>query len=361
MRSPKFKNTLIFKLLVAITVSFLASIVALVCFSRFIISFINVKYIVESSVATYYIILFILITFVILSFIVTFFFMVRRKILYLKMITESVNDIANGKLGMTIEIKGNDEITKLVNNINLMSIELGNKFEYERQLEKAKNELITNVSHDLRSPLTSIIGYLDLLRKGQYSDKEQLHDYLETTHSKSKRLGVLIDELFEYTRLTSPDVKLNFSKIDLASLLEQMIGEYIPIFENEKLSIEKSISEEEIIVEIDVEKMVRVYENLFMNAIKYSIKPSELQVSLVNEGDMAVSKISNKVEKPPTEDINMLFERFFTGDKARMNNRGTGLGLAISKRIVELHQGSIRAEFKDGWMTFIVEYPVQNQ
>lgn len=287
--------------------------------------------------------------------------MVRRKILYLKMITESVNDIANGKLGMTIEIKGNDEITKLVNNINLMSIELGNKFEYERQLEKAKNELITNVSHDLRSPLTSIIGYLDLLRKGQYSDKEQLHDYLETTHSKSKRLGVLIDELFEYTRLTSPDVKLNFSKIDLASLLEQMIGEYIPIFENEKLSIEKSISEEEIIVEIDVEKMVRVYENLFMNAIKYSIKPSELQVSLVNEGDMAVSKISNKVEKPPTEDINMLFERFFTGDKARMNNRGTGLGLAISKRIVELHQGSIRAEFKDGWMTFIVEYPVQNQ
>lgn len=209
--------------------------------------------------------------------------MVRRKILYLKMITESVNDIANGKLGMTIEIKGNDEITKLVNNINLMSIELGNKFEYERQLEKAKNELITNVSHDLRSPLTSIIGYLDLLRKGQYSDKEQLHDYLETTHSKSKRLGVLIDELFEYTRLTSPDVKLNFSKIDLASLLEQMIGEYIPIFENEKLSIEKSISEEEIIVEIDVEKMVRVYENLFMNAIKYSIKPSELQVSLVNE------------------------------------------------------------------------------
>ena len=227
-------------------------------------------------------------------------------------------------------------------------------------MEKAKNELITNVSHDLRSPLTSIIGYLDLLRKGQYSDKEQLHDYLETTHSKSKRLGVLIDELFEYTRLTSPDVKLNYNKIDLAGLLEQMIGEYLPIFENEQLSIVKRVTEEEILVEIDVEKMVRVYENLFMNAIKYSLKPSELKVSFESEGDLAVLRISNKVEKPPTEDVNKLFERLFTGDKARMDNRGTGLGLAISKRIVELHQGVIRAEFTDGWMTFIVEHPLQN-
>ena len=191
-----------------------------------------------------------------------------------------MNGIANGKLGLTIEMKGNDELSRLAENVNSMSTELANKFEYERQLEMAKNELITNISHDLRSPLTSIIGYLDLLRKGKYSNQNQLIEYLDTSYSKSKKLESLINELFEYTRLSSPDVKLNMNEADLAGLLEQLIGEYVPIFEKEKLTVVKAIPEDTILAAIDVEKMVRVYENLFMNAIKYSVKPSKLSIIL---------------------------------------------------------------------------------
>ncbi|WP_144513857.1 HAMP domain-containing sensor histidine kinase, partial [Bacillus mycoides] len=282
-----------------------------------------------------------------------------KKIVYLKLISDNVNDIANGKLGLTIGINGKDELTQLAQNINYMSKKLENTFEQERRLERTKNELITNVSHDLRTPLTSIIGYIDLLKRGQYNSKTQLQEYLETTYSKSQRLKYLIDELFEYTRLSGIDAKLNLNEVDLSSLLEQIVGEYIPIFEKESLIVQKSITQETIPIFIDVEKMVRVYENLFMNAIKYSIKPSELSVCLELMDNKAILKVSNTVEKPPVSDPNKLFERFFRGDKARKDDQGNGLGLAISKRIVELHNGNIHAEYKDDWMSFIVEHPIK--
>uniref|UniRef100_UPI00389AD06B sensor histidine kinase n=1 Tax=Bacillus mycoides TaxID=1405 RepID=UPI00389AD06B len=300
-----------------------------------------------------------LFAFAIFNFIIIFLILVRKKIVYLKLISDNVNDIANGKLGLTIGIKGKDELTQLAQNINYMSKELENTFEQERRLERTKNELITNVSHDLRTPLTSIIGYIDLLKRGQYNSKTQLQEYLETTYSKSQRLKYLIDELFEYTRLSGIDAKLNFNEVDLSGLLEQIVGEYIPIFEKESLIVQKSIMEETIPIFMDVEKMVRVYENLFMNAIKYSMKPSELSVCLELIGNKAILKVSNKVEKPPVSDPNKLFERFFRGDKARKNDKGNGLGLAISKRIVELHHGNIHAEYKEGWISFIVEHPIK--
>lgn len=238
-----------------------------------------------------------------------------------------------------------------------MSKEIENKFEHERRLETAKNELITNVSHDLRTPLTSIIGYVNLLKQGQY-DHSQHKEYLETIYSKSQRLKILIDELFEFTRLSSPDVTLNLNEVDLAGVLEQIIGEYIPIFEKEMLYVNKTITEEDVPVLMDVEKMVRVYENLFMNVMKYSVKPSELRINLETNGNTAILRVSNRSENPSVSDGSKLFDRFYRGDQARRDNGGTGLGLAISKRIVELHGGSIRAEYKDGWMNLIIVYPV---
>lgn len=199
---------------------------------------------------------------------------------------------------------------------------------------------------------------MDLLKKGQYDSKAQFQEYLQTIDSKSQRLKYLIDELFEYTHLSSPDVKLTCKEADLSGLLEQIIGEYIPIFEKERLSVQKSIAEDNVPVVMDIEKMVRVYDNLFMNAIKYSRKPSELFISLEIIGDKALLKISNQVEGFPADNIDKLFERFFRGDKARTDQRGSGLGLAISKRIVELHNGNIHADYREGWMSFIVEHPL---
>ncbi|MFB6733958.1 histidine kinase dimerization/phospho-acceptor domain-containing protein [Bacillus toyonensis] len=358
MKNVSFKNKIIIKLLGAVAVSFFISFGLTILTFIFIIAPLFTRYKNLGAFEFNFVMLF-LFAFAIFTFIVIFLILVRKKIVYLKLISDNVNDIANGKLGLTIGIEGKDELTQLAQNINYMSRELEDTFEQERRLERTKNELITNVSHDLRTPLTSIIGYIDLLKRGQYNSNTQLQEYLETTYSKSQRLKYLIDELFEYTRLSGIDAKLNLNEVDLSGLLEQIVGEYIPIFEKESLVIKKSITEEIIPIFIDVEKMVRVYENLFMNAIKYSMKPSELSVCLELMDNKAILKVSNKVERPPVSDPNKLFERFFRGDKARKDDQGNGLGLAISKRIVELHHGNIHAEYKDGWMSFIVEHPIK--
>ncbi|PFJ67100.1 two-component sensor histidine kinase [Bacillus cereus] len=358
MKNVSFRNKIIIKLLGAVAVSFFISFGLTILILVYVVDPLFVKH-EEFGMFEFNLALLFLFAFAIFKFIIIFLILVRKKIVYLKLISDNVNDIANGKLGLTIGIKGKDELTQLAQNINYMSKELENTFEQERRLERTKNELITNVSHDLRTPLTSIIGYIDLLKRGQYNSKTQLQEYLETTYSKSQRLKYLIDELFEYTRLSSIDAKLNFNEVDLSGLLEQIVGEYIPIFEKESLIVQKSITEETIPIFMDVEKMVRVYENLFMNAIKYSMRPSELSVCLELIGNKAILKVSNKVEKPPVSDPNKLFERFFRGDKARKIDQGNGLGLAISKRIVELHHGNIHAEYKEGWISFIVEHPIK--
>lgn len=202
---------------------------------------------------------------------------------------------------------------------------------------------------------------MNLIKSGQYNNENQLQEYFETIYSKSQRLNYLMDELFEFTRLSSPDAMLNLNKVDLTSLLQQIVGEYIPIFEKEQLTVQRLITEEDIPVLIDVDKMVRVYENLFMNAIKYSMKPSDIQVAFNSIENIAVLQVSNKVENPPRADVNKMFERFFRGDEARMDAQGTGLGLSISKRIIELHHGNIRAEYKDNWISFIVELPINHE
>jgi signal transduction histidine kinase len=358
MKFKRLRNKLILKLLGAIAVSLLASYLVL------FLNALSFKYLYdnqildEQSVFAFNLLYLVMLSISILVFIIVFLILIRKKVTYLKVISDSVNSIANGKLGLTIKAEGKDELTHLAENINFMSKELENKFESERQIEAAKNELITNVSHDLRTPLTSIIGYLDLLRNKQYRNELELNEYLETTYAKSQRLNSLINELFEYTRLSSSDVKLNLVPINLSALLGQMIGEYIPIFEKNNMRVQQSLSEEHVEILIDIEKMVRVYENILMNAIKYSEKPSTVKATLNIQSKYAEFRLSNQTEKPEVQDVNQLFERFLVGEKARSEREGTGLGLAISKRIVELHGGHIRAEYNDGWLTIIIKLPV---
>ncbi|MED3262652.1 HAMP domain-containing sensor histidine kinase, partial [Bacillus thuringiensis] len=295
MKNVSFRNKIIIKLLGAVAISFFISFGLTILILAYVIDPLFIKH-EEFGMFEFNVAMLFLFAFAIFTFIILFLILVRKKIVYLKLISDNVNDIANGKLGLTIGIKGKDELTQLAKNINYMSKELENTFEQERRLERTKNELITNVSHDLRTPLTSIIGYLDLLKRGQYNNNTQLQEYLETTYSKSQRLKYLIDELFEYTRLSGIDAKLNLNEVDLSGLLEQIVGEYIPIFEKESLIVQKSITQEIIPIFIDAEKMVRVYENLFMNAIKYSMKPSQLFICLELMDNKAILKVSNKVE-----------------------------------------------------------------
>lgn len=272
---------------------------------------------------------------------------------------QGVKEIAKGNLAYRIEEKGQDEMALLTKNINQMAEELMVNIEKEREVEKQKNELITNVSHDLRTPLTSIMGYLRLLRDAKYDNREQYDEYIKIAFSKSEQLKNLIEDLFEYTKLTNESIVLEKQEVCINEMLDQLIEELVPQAEEHGLSFVKEFSEERIYANIDSEKIVRVFDNLLMNAIKYSKDEGEITVSLRKEETNIQISVANQSEEFTKEELKNLFERFYKKDQSRSRiSEGSGLGLAIAKSIVDLQGGEIRAEYEDGVVRFIILLPV---
>lgn len=294
-------------------------------------------------------------------FVLCFLLMSNRHIKYIKYIAREVKLIAGGNLGKPLKIKGSDELAELCININTMSKELKNKFEYERELERTKSELITNVSHDLRTPLTPIIAYLDILKNEKFSTKEEEKEYLNSSYNLSIKLKKLIDELFEYTKLSSKEVVLELVDVDLCPILNQIVGEYAPMLESKELRVVSQLPNEELLAKIDVEKMVRVFDNIISNAEKYSYKPSDIIIKADNKGDNVVISISNKGEHLEQDKLNRMFEKFYRVDISRSSDiEGSGLGLAISKKIVELHNGQIWAECREDIIIINIKLPINS-
>lgn len=270
-----------------------------------------------------------------------------------------VKEIAKGNLAYRIEQKGQDEIASLTEHINHMAEELMNKMEKERRLEKQKNELITNVSHDLRTPLTSIMGYLRLLRDGRFENKEKGNEYIKIAFSKSQQLENLIEDLFEYTKLIDGNMSLARHDVCINKLLGQLIDEITPQAENHGLSIVKRFPDELLYAVVDSEQTVRLFDNLLMNAIKYSKDNGDIQVFLQRHQHYLEVSISNQSDEFTKEELENLFERFYKRDHSRSRvAEGSGLGLAIAKSIVELQEGEIKAEYENGVVQFIILLPM---
>lgn len=290
------------------------------------------------------------------AFIISFYFITSRKMQYIENVSAGLLEISKGNLDFRIKKVGDDEIASLADNINNMAEELKNKIEKEREVEKAKNELITNVSHDLRTPLTSIKGYLGLIKDKKYRDGAQLEDFINIAYNKSEKLQSLINDLFEYTKLSNNGISINKEIIAINELLEQLTDELVPICEENEIVIEKNFYKEKINVSIDADKMVRVFENLLMNAVRYSLKPGIVKLSLLNEDEYAVIKIENQCVSISKEDVERIFERFYRAEKSRSRETGgSGLGLAIAKSIIELHGGTISAAYNEPTIIFTVK------
>lgn len=255
-------------------------------------------------------------------FICVFLLLINRKIKYLKYVSEKVQEIANEEIGSAIEIKGHDEIAVLGKNINIMSADLRRKFDYERKLERSKNELISSVSHDLRTPLTSIKGYVKLVKDKQYQSPEEMDSYINVAFSKVETLQVLIDELFEYTRLTSQEIKLNLEEFCLNEIVQQVVLDYGPLFQNESLSLKMEMPGEEFYVQIDSVKFVRIIENLLINAQKYSLRNGEVEVRLSAQNQGVQMTISNQAEPIDGDSLAHLFDHFYRLEKSRNKERG---------------------------------------
>ena len=279
---------------------------------------------------------------------------------YIQEISKGLKEISEGKLSYRISIKGEDELSNLANNINYMAQEIETKIHSERKAEKTKNELVTNVSHDLRTPLTSVIGYIGLAKDGKYNSPEELQEYLNIAYTKSERLKLLIDDLFEYTKLTNDGVTLNFQRVNIIEFLEQLIEELRPDFEDNKLILKNNLPEEKLYINADANKLLRVFENLFSNSIKYSYKPGTVEISLEAFSEVMIFSIKNKGDRIERENLKKIFDRFYRGDEARSSAvSGSGLGLAITKNIVELHKGRVWANCdSQDFITFYVQLPL---
>lgn len=294
--------------------------------------------------------------FALLAFILGFMYLTKNKMLYIQELSNAVNVMSTGNLKYTAPIKGNDELTNLALNLNSMANEINIKIEEERKLEQMKNELITNVSHDLRTPLTSIIGYLGLAKQKNASEKE-IDSYINIAYNKSETLKILINELFEYSKLQRPEKEMDFKHINIKDLLEQLIEEMVPMAKEQGLTIKKKFDKDDIIILADGNKIVRVFENLISNAIKYSYEKSPITISTYNYCDKVKITVKNSVDSIDESEIEKMFERFYRFEKSRSSETGgSGLGLAISKNIVSAHGGKIYAKSSEAnTITIVVE------
>lgn len=226
------------------------------------------------------------------------------------------------------------------------------------QAEEKKNELVMYLAHDIRTPLTTVIGYLSLLDEAPDMPPEQRKKYIGIALNKSQRLDVLINELFDLTRYNSKAVSLNKAEVDLSCLLSQIADEFYPALSANENTVNVS-AEENLIISADTEMIARVFGNLLKNAASYSDNGSEIVISAKKENGFAAVTFRNTGETISPENLQTMFDKFSRLDQARTSETGgTGLGLSIAKEIVELHGGTITAQSKDRTVSFLVRLPL---
>lgn len=264
---------------------------------------------------------------------------------------KSKKDIAIIVESMNSLIKSNsDELTlpSKYSEIETQLIKIKTISQRHQQLMQAemqrKNDLITYLAHDLKTPLASVIGYLSLLDEAQDMPIEQKVKYVGVALNKAYRLEQLINEFFEITRFNLQSIVLNKGKIKLAFMLQQMADEFYPMLNPQKKQISIHISDNLIILG-DADKLARVFNNILKNAIAYSYENTSIDISAAQQGENVVITFINQGDPIPPQKLNTIFEKFYRLDSARSTNTGgAGLGLAIAKEIVTAHGGTITAE-----------------
>ena len=230
-----------------------------------------------------------------------------------------------------------------------------------RENEQKKDELIVYLAHDIKTPLTSMIGYLSLLSEIKDMPQEQRNRYIDIALDKSYRLEDLINELFDVARFNSEKIVLEKEEINLNLMLEQIADDFYPTLKemNKKINF---TSDEKTILYADPDKLSRVFNNLIKNAVNYSKENTDINISIINKENQVTVNITNKGKQIPKEKLDKIFEKFYRLDSSRTSKTGgSGLGLAIAKEIVELHGGKIYAESDMKETTFSVILPIIEQ
>lgn len=268
--------------------------------------------------------------------------LLSHKFNYIDSIATNIKNIENGDLNYKLDVIGNDEMSALATSINNITNGLETALENQVKSEKMKSELLTNVSHDLKTPLTSIVNYVDILKNNDL-DKDTMKDYINILDKKSKRLKTLIEDVFEASKINSGDIELDFEKTDIKELLIQSIVELEDKIDESGLDFIIETPDDSVFTFIDGKKTWRVFENLIGNILKYALSSTRVYIDMIDEDDKVIivfKNISNhKLNIKPKD----LIERFKRGDVSR-NTDGSGLGLSIAQSIVDLQHGEMKID-----------------
>jgi signal transduction histidine kinase len=291
-----------------------------------------------------------------LYFVITFVLLIIG-VNYIDRIVKGTDEIVKGNLQYVIMEKGSGSISRLAHNINNMKSGINKALEAQLKSDRLKSELITNVSHDLKTPLTSIISYVDLLKKDDLS-KDELQAYVSVLDRKTQRLKVLIQDLFEASKMASGAVDLNIEKVDVAQLLRQSLAEFDEKITQSGLTFKINIPPHKVYAELDGKKTWRVFENLIGNILKYSQPNTRVYIELL-EAEASISIVMKNISSYEMDfQIDEIFERFKRGDASRATE-GSGLGLAIAKSIVDIQGGRLNIEIDGDLFKAIVEFNKQ--
>jgi signal transduction histidine kinase len=286
----------------------------------------------------------------------------RYRQMQLRHVIVELHYIASGHFDHRIPFTLSGQMQRVVESVNALVDSTITSLEEERAIERSKDELITNVSHDIRTPLTSIIGYLGLIEDQQYQSKEDLLKYTHTAFLKSKQMKSLVDDLFEYTKVQQTDAKLETVQIDLNAMLEQLGASFELEASKKGMKITVNVGTTPLMFDADPEKLARVFNNLVSNALKYGHGGKNIYLSAKKVSNREVEVVvANDGEPIPQSDLRQIFERFYRVEGSRSKETGgTGLGLAIALGIVELHHGYIYASSDEQITKFTMHFPIKH-
>ena len=247
----------------------------------------------------------------------TFLLLQRKSIRYIGKIAAAIQNISEGDLNIQVEVEGDDEFAMMAASLNRMEADIRELMDKERESERTKNELITNVAHDLRTPLTSIIGYLELLSRGMPMEEEMRQKYIDIAYTKAKRLEKLIEDLFGFTKMNCGKIAMHVGRVDIVKLLGQLLEEFYPSFADKGLTYELTSNVPSLEITADGNLLARLFDNLINNAIKYGAEGKKVLVKVEAEEEVVSVSVVNFGYVIPEGELHLIFNKFYRVEQSR--------------------------------------------
>lgn len=287
------------------------------------------------------------------------FLLIRRVKLQIAEMTDALSDVKNGNGNRRILSAANELTAELAYEMNEIIVSYEDRLSVVRQTEETNRQLMTSLSHDVRTPLTTLIGYLDAAHKGIVTGKDR-EEYMEIARQKAHDLKEYIDVLFDWFKLNSNEFAMEINQVEAAELTRNILIDWIPIFEDQQIEYCIEIPEQPFLVKLDPDGYLRILNNLIQNVVAHS-RADRIEISLSKQGENLKILLADNGVGIAKEDLKHIFERLYKCDKGR-SEKGSGLGLSIVRQLTEKMGGSITVESRQGEGTgFILLFPLADK